>query len=268
MMARFDERLSSLRLDKEVAFMESALRAAGKIALRYFRGAVEIRYKEDRSPVSEADLSVDRYLYESIRSTFPSDGFLCEERPDDGSWREASRCWIVDPIDGTRGFLAGGDDWCLSIALYAGARPLLGALYEPSVNRMTRFSSPGEIVVDGRAFTPRNGNGVARTVALTRKSDVRKLPFGDLGYFWSRSLALKIVALVRGEADFLFVQRPCHLWDIAAAVPILRSAGGLITAPDGGVITDQMTKRISPFHAFANGQIKRDVLSRSPVGPL
>src|SRR5208282_4198259 len=84
------------------------------------------------SPVSEADIRVNDLIESRLRSATPDYGWLSEESADDEARLEKHRVWIVDPIDVTRGYLAGREDWCVSVALVENEQPLLAAVFAPA----------------------------------------------------------------------------------------------------------------------------------------
>ena len=109
---------------------------AGEIALRWFRPgertSARTDYKDGGSPVTEADLAVDRYLAERLRPLFPEAAWLSEETADSDARLSAETVIVVDPIDGTRGFAEGDSRWSVSIALVRDGRPIAGAIAAPA----------------------------------------------------------------------------------------------------------------------------------------
>ena len=101
----------------DMELIAGAARSGGEIALSYFRKDPRRWTKENDSPVSEADLAVDRHLAEVLRAARPDYGWLSEETADDRSRLETARSFVVDPIDGTRGFLSGSGEWTVAIAV-------------------------------------------------------------------------------------------------------------------------------------------------------
>src|SRR5690349_15637969 len=97
-----------------------------------FRTELKNWTKGASSPVSEADIRVNDLLERRLRSATPDYGWLSEESADDERRLARRLIWIVDPIDGTRGYLAGREDWCVSVALVEDARPLLAAVFAPA----------------------------------------------------------------------------------------------------------------------------------------
>ena len=120
---------------------------AGELALPYFRGdtALDIQLKEGNSPVSAADFAVNEYLEQHLKTQRPEYGWLSEETNDvDIQHRiDAPRTFIVDPIDGTRGFIDGHDQWCVSVGVIENSRPIAGVLVCPARGEIFQASLGG-----------------------------------------------------------------------------------------------------------------------------
>src|SRR4051794_5557168 len=112
--------------------LQRAVREAGALALSLFRTDLKNWIKGASSPVSEADIAVNELLESRLRSATPDYGWLSEESVDDEARLGKRMVWIVDPIDGTRGYLAGREDWCVSVALVEHASPVLAAVFVPA----------------------------------------------------------------------------------------------------------------------------------------
>src|SRR5260370_40178829 len=108
--------------------LASAVREAGALALHMFRGRPASWIKGKSSPVSEGDLAVDALLRERLLAIHDA-GWLSEETEDDPARLDRTEVWVVDPIDGTRAYLAGSSDWAISAALVSSGRPAVAALY-------------------------------------------------------------------------------------------------------------------------------------------
>jgi myo-inositol-1(or 4)-monophosphatase len=119
-------------LKRDSALLVAAVREAGALAHSLFRTELRNWTKGASSPVSDADIAVNDLLEQRLRSATPDYGWLSEESADDPARLERRLVWIVDPIDGTRGYLAGKEDWCVSVALVEGALPLLAAVFAPA----------------------------------------------------------------------------------------------------------------------------------------
>src|SRR6202020_2104421 len=119
-------------LARDAALLANTVREAGALALSLFRTELKNWTKGASSPVSEADIAVNDLLERRLRSATPDYGWLSEESVDDESRLDRHLVWIVDPIDGTRGYLAGREDWCVSVALVENTTPVLAAVFAPA----------------------------------------------------------------------------------------------------------------------------------------
>ena len=126
----------------DAALIVEAAREAGQIAMRFFRKSPEVWMKGGTSPVSEADYAVDDFLRRTLLAKRPDYGWLSEETIDNPDRLGARRLYVVDPIDGTRGFLAGDTRWCVSIAVVERGRPIAGVLDCPA-RAETYSATPG-----------------------------------------------------------------------------------------------------------------------------
>ena len=117
---------------RDAALLTETVREAGALALSLFRTELKNWTKGASSPVSEADIAVNDLLEERLRSATPDYGWLSEESADDEARLGKRLVWIVDPIDGTRAYLAGREDWCVSVALVEDASPVLAAVFAPA----------------------------------------------------------------------------------------------------------------------------------------
>src|SRR3954453_11437163 len=116
---------------RDAALLTDTVREAGALALSLFRTELKNWTKGASSPVSEADIAVNDLVEKRLRSATPDYGWLSEESADDETRLGKPLVWIVDPIDGTRAYLAGREDWCVSVALVEGASPVLAAGFAP-----------------------------------------------------------------------------------------------------------------------------------------
>ena len=119
-------------LTTDLALVRDAAREAGEIAMRYFRKDPDVWMKEGVSPVSAADIAVDDFLRDTLGRARPDYGWLSEETADSHERLSARRTFVVDPIDGTRAFIAGQRTWCVSIAVVENGAPLVGVLDCPA----------------------------------------------------------------------------------------------------------------------------------------
>jgi myo-inositol-1(or 4)-monophosphatase len=211
---------------------------AGRRAYAMFRAGVRSWTKHGNSIVCDADLAVDALLSERLRALGPEHGWFSEETVDAPERIGRATLWVVDPIDGTRAFLAGDADWVVSVALVAHGRPIAAALHAPVSD---------ELFVAGRGRgATRNGKPIAASAAaaLTGARVTGPRPMLDRlarieGGFVRlpriRSLALRLARVATGELDAAVASGNSNDWDLAAADLMVHEAGGVLSGLDGTV---------------------------------
>lgn len=215
---------------EDLALLRDAAREAGVIAMRYFGNNPQVWMKGGTSPVSEADHAADAYLRETLLRARPDYGWLSEETADDHARLSARRTFVVDPIDGTRGFLDGLHSWCVSVAVVERGRSLAGVLECPAKHE-TYWAVPGEgAFLNGRRLRTRS---LGETVDIGGpKALVDMMPEAWQGRLrraaYIPSLAYRLAMIANGKLDATFVKPNAHDWDIAAADLILSEAGGAL----------------------------------------
>ncbi|RUW06144.1 3'(2'),5'-bisphosphate nucleotidase CysQ, partial [Mesorhizobium sp. M1A.F.Ca.IN.022.05.2.1] len=220
----------SAETHEDLALLRDAAREAGTIAMRYFGQNPQVWMKGGTSPVSEADHAADAYLRETLLKARPNYGWLSEETADDHARLSARRTFVVDPIDGTRGFLDGLHSWCVSVAVVEDGRSLAGVLECPA-KRETYWALPGEgAFLNGKRIQVRQ---LGDTVEIGGpKPLVERMPASWQARMrrvaYIPSLAYRLAMIANGKLDATFVKPNAHDWDIAAADLILREAGGAL----------------------------------------
>lgn len=219
----------------DLDLLRDAAVEAAAIAMCYFRKDPEVWMKPGDSPVSEADYAVDHFLREKLTAARPSYGWLSEETDDNSDRLAAARVFVVDPIDGTRDFLAGGEHWCVSIAIVENHRPVVGVLQRPVVGQLLCAQSGQGAFVDGVRLKVANPVGAARiggpAVIVTPFAD--HWASGVTRVAYAPSLAYRVAMIAAGKIDATFIKPNAHDWDLAAAHLILNEAGGAILNVDG-----------------------------------
>ena len=186
--------------------LAAAVREAGALALQTFRGELKSWTKGKSSPVSEADLAVDALLRERLLAIHDA-GWLSEETEDDPARLQRADVWVVDPIDGTRAYLAGLPDWAISVALVHAGRPVVAALYAPvtdelflsiagsgaTLNGVPIKASTGDRIAEAKFSGPSAGSRVSATIE-PRIQTMPRVP----------SLALRLARVATGALDGAF----------------------------------------------------------------
>jgi myo-inositol-1(or 4)-monophosphatase len=224
---------------RDAALLADTVREAGALALSLFRTDLKNWTKGASSPVSEADIAVNDLLENRLRSATPNYGWLSEESADDEQRLGKHLVWIVDPIDGTRGYLAGREDWCVSVALVEGASPVLAAVFAP-VSDEFFFAMRGQgaalndVPVYATAGTELDFSRVAGPKPLVERLSQASgeiILHPRIG-----SLALRLCRVAQGSLDAAFAGGQSRDWDLAAANLIVQEANGNMTALSGDAI--------------------------------
>ena len=215
--------------------LADAVGEAGTLALRFYREGAQRWTKDDQSPVTEADIAVDRFLRERLPQIEPA-AWLSEETADTPERLEARRVWIVDPIDGTRAFIERVPHWVVSVALVEDGRPIAGVVLNPCSGEVYAAELGRGARLDGRVLRVGDGAGLeGALVAGPRRlldrlsgSGIRQAP-------WVHALANRFVRVAAGRLDAAIGGGDSHDWDIAAAHLILTEAGARFTGFQGEV---------------------------------
>lgn len=211
------------------------VREAGRIAYSRWPGAGHDLHSWDKTPgnlVSEADLEVDRFLKRELGRLLPSAAWLSEESADDKARTRSGLIWLVDPIDGTRDFVAGRSGWAVSVALVSSGRPLIGMLAAPA-----RDEEWAGCAGQGASLNGVPIRASQRTVFSGARVPTHTLPKEDadlIAVDQPNSIALRIAMVAANRADLVATLRWGYEWDIAAATLIAREAGAEVTDAFGG----------------------------------
>jgi myo-inositol-1(or 4)-monophosphatase len=224
---------------RDSQLLKETVREAGGLALSLFRTELKNWTKGASSPVSEADIAVNDLLEARLRSTTPDYGWLSEESADDEDRLGKRLVWIVDPIDGTRGYLGGREDWCVSVALVEDATPMLAAVFAPATEEFF-FASRGQGATrNGKAISVTGGTALDFARVAGPKPLVERLnPTSQEVVLHPRiaSLALRLCRVAQGNLDAAFAGGQSRDWDLAAANLIVQEANGNMTALSGDAI--------------------------------
>lgn len=201
---------------------------AGIIAAGYFRRDLKTWTKDGTSPVSEADIVLDNFLHNALTSARPDYGWLSEESTDDPARLQHRRVFIVDPIDGTRGFIRGDDSWTVSLAVVEDGVPIAGVVYAPARDEMYDAGLGIGARLNGQPLVRQRHPG--RTLPLIPAPGAVHQELQAAGLEYTRgpffpSLAYQLVQVATGRIDAGTARRGARDWDVAGAACILREAG-------------------------------------------
>lgn len=224
--------------DPDLGLLEQAARTAGRIALRHWKRSPRVWDKGDGAgPVSEADLEVNSALEVLLRAARPDYGWLSEESPDGTARLSAARVFVLDPIDGTRAFLAGEENFAISLAVVQGEVPVAGVVFLPARDRLYAADAGGPATCDGQIIraSDRAGETGASLLATGATMAPEHWPGGvpDLQRSFRTSLAYRLSLVAEGRHDGMATFRDAWEWDIAAGALIAARAGARVTDRNG-----------------------------------
>jgi myo-inositol-1(or 4)-monophosphatase len=225
-----------MRWPNELEVLLHAIQVAGKEAVRLSLTGFETIQKADRSPVTSADLAVNQILHSYLQSAFPADGWLSEESPDGPDRLQKTRVWVVDPIDGTKAFIKREPEFCISVALIEDGRPIVAAIFNPSVDELYTATKGGGLYLNAKPITPPAFPNVRPPIVAMSPWEQDNGRFSCLeGMVTSRpmrSIAWGLALAASGHIQGLVTLEPENEWDVAAGALLIEESGGQIH--DGG----------------------------------
>jgi myo-inositol-1(or 4)-monophosphatase len=211
--------------------IEEALERARAELQRFTPGDVEARHKQGDDPVTEADTTVDTLLRELLPRN--GDGWLSEETRDDLIRLERRRVWVVDPLDGTREFVTGIPEWCVSIGLVVDGEPVAGGICNPVTGETIVGARGSGVTLNGRPAGVSGRPTLEGARVVASRSEVKRGEWQgyreDLFQIQPMgSVAYKLGLVAAGLVDATWTLTPKHEWDVAAGVALVLAAGGAI----------------------------------------
>lgn len=221
-----------------------AARRAGAATLHGFGTEQDVQMKGPDQPLTESDLEADRLLRETLAVARPEYGWLSEESADGPDRLGRSRVWIVDPIDGTRSFIAARPEYAVSIGLVVDGAVVVGVVYNPPRDELYYASRGGGawLLRDGAtAERLAAGTNGRRKVLVASRSEIAGGELEPFGGEWEvlpqGSTAYKLALVAAGTADAFVSRGPKSEWDVCAGMLIVEEAGGRATDLKGNAPT-------------------------------
>ncbi|HEX8178141.1 MAG TPA: 3'(2'),5'-bisphosphate nucleotidase CysQ [Pyrinomonadaceae bacterium] len=229
-------------LARELGAAIRLARAAGAAALTHYGGPLDIVHKsENEDPVTQADHAANDVIMGGLAAEFPADGLLSEESVDTVRRLGRARVWIIDPLDGTRGFISGNGDFAVQIGLAVGGAAALGVVYLPASDVLyfaaqghgawvvRRETEAARVRVSTQTDLPRMRLAVSRT-HRSPKMDAVVRAFGFKDEVARGSVGIKIGLIVEQQCDlYIHLSPRTKQWDTCAPEAILTAAGGRLT---------------------------------------
>jgi 3'(2'), 5'-bisphosphate nucleotidase len=248
--------------DDIAAILAEAALAGGAAIEKAVKGGVSVEVKDDGSPCTEADRAAEAAILAALAADAPGELIVSEESADAGQ-PITGPFFVVDPLDGTRDFIAGEADFAVNVAAVAEGRPIAGAVFAPRLNRLylagrTAFAvdvAPGQRLPARKAWVPIKTRLAPSpgliALASRRHGDTESEAFLarlPIRAVHQRASALKFCLIASGEADVYPRFGSTKEWDTAAGEAILTASGGTVVAPDGTFLSYGHAER-----GFLNG---------------
>jgi len=214
---------------------------AGKVAIDLYEKGLKIEIKKDKSPVSNGDLKVNELITNKIKELTPNLPIVSEETVNLKIINKAKIFWLIDPIDGTKEYIAGKDEYTLNAALVIDTVPVLGVVGVPKKNRLFYTYGPGEsyLIESGttRKLNCKKLQPKGKVVALSsvvKPSDIilNKLKEFNVTNIVKMASSYKFCVIATGEYDIYAARERANEWDYAAGHAIAQNAGAIIKTLD------------------------------------
>jgi len=212
--------------------IQAALAASRTVFARFTPGEIDAEYKAGHDPVTEADRALDAVLRQEL--LLDGEGWLSEESVDDPIRLQRSRVWVVDPLDGTREFVQGIPEFCVSIGFVEDGRPVAGGICNPATNEVFLGSADSGVTYNGKPVQSSQRRSLEGALVLASRSEVKR---GEWKTFEScackirpmGSVAYKLALVSAGLADITFTLTPKNEWDVVAGAALIEAAGGFVS---------------------------------------
>ena len=250
----------------DLALLEEAAREAGEIARSFWREDPQVWDKGGDDPVSEADFAVDKHLHQRLLAARHGYGWVSEETEDDAARLSAERVFIVDPIDGTRSFVAGERTWAHSLAVAERGRVIAACVYLPVRDKLYLAGEGQGATLNGAPISASAPASVDGATVLSPKVSFRDEFWRDgppaVERHFRPSLAYRMALIGEGRFDAMLTLRPAWEWDIAAGALIASEAGAMVTDRHGTPLTFNSPARQTAGVLAAGAALHAGLLGR------
>ena len=229
--------------------IRAAIELSRRVFARFTPGEIAAEYKAGHDPVTEADHALDAVLRKTLLRD--GEGWLSEESADDLLRLNYERVWVVDPLDGTREFVEGIPEFCVSIAMVERGRPVAGGICNPATHEVFLGSIDAGLEFNGSPARTSQRSTLEGAVVLASRSETKRgewRAFGDAPFRVQPmgSVAYKLARVAAGLEDITFTLTPKHEWDVAGGAALIASADGCVrTLADSELVCNQKNPLIS-----------------------
>jgi len=221
---------------EDLKLLEDTVREAGHIARKFYGGDYKQWSKEGGSPVTEADLAVNKYLLDHLIAARPDYGWLSEENTDDPARLSRACVFVIDPIDGTVAFLKNRPHFTICAAIVVEGRPCCGVVYNPITEELYAARRGAGATRNGMAIHVGDRAQLEDCAMLGDRTQLTRAPWPAMHVQNRNSVAYRVVLVADGSADASVSLTAKRDWDLAAADIILTEAGGCLTDANGAAL--------------------------------
>lgn len=253
-----------------------AARRAQEVILRHYQTTqIAVSHKSPGQPLTQADTDANDVIASVLRQSFPDDGWLSEESPDDLSRLKKKRVWVVDPLDGTQDFIDKNPEFTVSIGLVENGKPVVGVICNPVTGDLFYGARGLGVFCNAAEISVTKNNNLDSVALLVSKAESRRGDWerfkNDFSMTPTGGSAFKLALVAAGRADGCFTLRAKSEWDICAGHVLIAEAGGVITDADGAELV--YNKEISKFRTivYSNPFVHKYILEkicRKPNSPV
>ncbi len=228
------------QLEETLEHIRQALETARDILEQHVSGAIDVQRKAGGDPVTAADHAVN----DMLRQFLPrgDEGWLSEETTDDLSRLEKKHVWVVDPLDGTKEFVARIPEWCVSIGFVDEGRAVAGGILNPQTGELFLGAAGSGVTLNGEPAKISTRPSLEGALVLASRSEVNR---GEWKRFENTrytvrpmgSVAYKLARVSAGLADATWTLVPKNEWDVAAGAALVLAGGGMVYGPDGSSVS-------------------------------
>ncbi len=250
--------------EADLDLLKAAASEAGALAMTFFRKQPAAWAKAGGSPVTEADLAVDTFLRDRLLAERPGYGWLSEETADDPARLGRAATFVVDPIDGTRGFIEGDERWSVSLAVVRGARPVVAALAVPARGELYAATLGGGARLGETPLSVSDRATIAGARLAGPRGWLKTATIQGLGAELEPhipSLAYRLALVAAGRIDAAFASPRANDWDLAASDLLVHEAGGRLTGLDGAALRYNQEIPRHGVLAASNNQLHPAILA-------
>ncbi|MBL6937830.1 MAG: 3'(2'),5'-bisphosphate nucleotidase CysQ [Alphaproteobacteria bacterium] len=255
----------------DLALLERSVRDAGRIAREFFEAGTFKRWDKGKgNPVTEADIAVDKFLHQTLRSARPGYGWLSEETEDDPSRLNARDVFVVDPIDGTIAFMKNRPHFTVCAGIVRDGVPVAGVVFNPMLDECFAARAGAGATLNSKAIRVTDRAEVEGCRMLADRNmlahpawnNAPNRPWPEMHIETRNSIAYRMVLAANGMFDATLALSSKRDWDIAAAEIIVREAGGLVTTHTGAAMTYNRESTLKPSLVVAGPKLHAALLAR------